>query len=163
MSVTIRDATREDLPVILGFIRELADYEHLLDDLEADEENLAAALFSPSPRVFSLIAERDGAPVGHALWFYSFSTFRGRHGIWLEDLFVRPEERGRGAGRALLAALAQRCVREGLTRLEWSVLTWNEPSIRFYEALGAVSLGDWAINRLAGAPLAALADEARGV
>ena len=147
----LRPATAADAPLILALIRELADYERLLGEVDATEDGLRAALFGPAPRVFCDIAEWQDASdagltdagladdgtqgprtaAGFALWFYNFSTFRGRHGIYLEDLFVRPAFRGRGIGRALLAGLAARCVREGLARLEWSVLAWNEPALVF--------------------------------
>jgi GNAT superfamily N-acetyltransferase len=118
---------------------------------------VARDLFGPAPRVFCDIAEADGEPIGFALWFYSYSTFRGRHGIYLEDLFVRPEARSQGAGKALLKGLAQRCVHEGLGRLEWAVLDWNAPAIGFYDAMGAQALDDWIVRRLTGEALARLA------
>lgn len=158
----IRPAQPADLPTILALIRDLAVYERLLDQVDADESLLGAALFGREPRVFCEIAEwrAPGAtPVaaGFALWFYNFSTFRGRHGLYLEDLFVRPEHRGRGIGRALLVQLARRCVREGLARFEWAVLDWNEPALRFYESLGARGLKEWIPHRVTGAELEALA------
>lgn len=158
----IRPAQPADLPTILALIRDLAVYERLLDQVDADEALLGAALFGREPRVFCEIAEwrAPGAtPVaaGFALWFYNFSTFRGRHGLYLEDLFVRPEHRGRGIGRALLVHLARRCVREGLARFEWAVLDWNEPALRFYESLGARGLKEWIPHRVTGAELEALA------
>ena len=158
--VAIRPARADDSALVYGFIRELAEYESLLDQVEASEADIAAVLFGPSPRAFCDIAEVDGKPVGFALWFYNLSTFTGRHGIWLEDLYVRPDARRAGAGRALLAALAQRCVDEGLTRLEWAVLDWNEPAIRFYDRLGAQTRSEWLIRRLTGEALAALAQGA---
>ena len=158
--LTLRPATADDIPVILALIRELADYEKLLHEVEATEPALRAALFGASPRVFADVAQwQDGsanAIVGFALWFYTFSTFRGRHGIHLEDLFVRPNHRGRGIGRALLVNLAQRCLREQLGRLEWSVLDWNAPSIAFYKKLGAVSHPEWVLQRVTGEALAQL-------
>ena len=158
----IRPAQPADLPTILALIRDLAVYERLLDQVDADEALLGAALFGREPRVFCEIAEwrAPGAtPVaaGFALWFYNFSPFRGRHGLYLEDLFVRPEHRGRGIGRALLVHLARRCVREGLARFEWAVLDWNEPALRFYESLGARGLKEWIPHRVTGAELEALA------
>jgi GNAT superfamily N-acetyltransferase len=150
VSVTIRPARRDEAPLILALIRELAAYERLLDEVEASQETLGAALFGPEPRIFCDIAEWAGEPVGFAIWYYTFSTFQGRHGIYLEDLFVRPEQRGRGLGKALLEQLAQRCRDEGLGRLEWSVLDWNEPSIGFYRSLGAEPIAGWARYRLAG-------------
>ncbi len=115
------------------------------------------ALFTPNPRAFCDIAEADGEAVGFALWFYNYSTFKGRHGLYLEDLYVRPEARGKGAGKALLARLAKRCIDEGLFRLDWCVLDWNAPSIAFYDSLGAETMDDWIIRRLTGEPLRRLA------
>jgi GNAT superfamily N-acetyltransferase len=157
-SVAVRPATPADAGLIYGFIRALADYEKLLHEVVATEADVAGALFGASPRVFCDIAEVDGRRVGFALWFYNYSTFRGRHGIYLEDLFVVPEARGLGAGKALLRRLAQRCVEEGLARLEWAVLDWNAPSIAFYDSLGASAQTDWIVRRLTGEPLRALAD-----
>jgi GNAT superfamily N-acetyltransferase len=157
--LSIRPATPADAALVLAFIRELAAYERLAHEVDATEESLAAALFGDSPRVFAEIAEWQGEPAGFALWFYNFSTFRGRHGIYLEDLFVRPAFRGHGIGRALLRHLARRCVAEGLPRLEWWVLDWNEPAIRFYRSLGAVPMDEWTVHRVAGAALETLAAE----
>ena len=140
----------------MAFIRDLAEYEKLLDDVSATPADIERALFAPQPRVFCDIAEWDGAPAGFALWFYNFSTFRGRHGIYLEDLFVKPVFRGNGIGKALLVGLAQRAVKEGCARVEWSVLDWNEPSINFYKSLGAVPLEEWTIFRLTGDALQSL-------
>jgi GNAT superfamily N-acetyltransferase len=156
VGVTIRPAAPADAALIHGFICELAEYERLSQAVEAGEADVARALFGPNPRVFCDIAEADGSPVGFALWFYSYSTFSGRHGIFLEDLFVRPEARRQGAGKALLQNLARRCVTEGLGRLEWAVLDWNAPAIRFYDALGAETLGEWIARRLTGEALAKL-------
>jgi GNAT superfamily N-acetyltransferase len=153
MSLAVRPAAPADAALILALIRELADYERLSHEVDASEELLAAALFGPNPRVFCEIAEWNGEPAGCALWFYSFSTFRGRHGIYLEDLFVRPAFRGNRIGKALLAKLARRCAEEGLTRLEWGVLDWNEPAIAFYRSLGAVAMEGWTKNRLSGEAL----------
>lgn len=152
--LVIRPATPADAGVIMAFIRELADYERLSHAVEAD---IARDLFGASPRIFCDIAQADGAPIGFALWFYNYSTFKGRHGIYLEDLFVRPAERGRGAGKALLRRLARRCVDEGLGRLEWAVLDWNAPSIAFYDAMGAEAMKEWIVRRLSGEALAKLA------
>jgi len=157
MSLTVRPATPADAPVVHGFVLALAEYEKLSHEVEAVEADIAKALFGPSPRLFCDIAEVAGAPVGFAVWFYSYSTFTGRHGIYLEDLFVVPEARGQGAGKALLKALAQRCRAEGLTRLEWAVLDWNAPSIAFYDSLGATAKTDWITRRLAGQALESLA------
>lgn len=153
MGVTIRDAVRGDAPVILDFIRALAEYERLAHEAVATTADIERELFGPSPRVFCQLAEVDGKPAGFALWYYTFSTFQGRHGIWLEDLFVNPEMRGSGVGKALLADLAQRCVREGLGRYEWNVLDWNQPSIDFYVSQGAIFLDDWRRCRVTGEAL----------
>ena len=155
--LVIRPAAPTDAGLILGFIRGLADYEKLLHEVVATEADVVRDLFGEHPRLFCDIAEADGAPVGFAIWFYNYSTFMGRHGIYLEDLFVVPEARGLGAGKALLRALAQRCAAEGLTRLEWAVLDWNAPSIAFYDSLGASAKTDWITRRLTGAALAELA------
>ncbi len=155
--ITIRDATPADVGLIHGFIRALADYEKLLHEVVASEADVARALFGEGPRCYCDIAEQDGAPVGFALWFYNFSTFEGRFGIYLEDLFVVPEARGAGAGLALMRRLAQRCRDEGLKRLEWAVLDWNAPSIAFYDALGAAAKTDWITRRLSGEALERLA------
>lgn len=157
MGLTIRPAVAADAAVIHGFIRDLAEYEELLHEMQASQADIAAMLFSANPRGFCDIAEADGTPVGFALWFYNLSTFTGRHGIYLEDLYVRPEHRGLGAGKALLASLARRCVDEGLTRLEWAVLDWNAPSIAFYDSLGAAAKTEWITRRLSGEALAKLA------
>jgi GNAT superfamily N-acetyltransferase len=153
----IRPAAPSDAAVIYGFIRELAAYEQLLDQVQASEAGIARVLFCDQPRAFCDIAERGGAPVGFALWFYNLSTFTGRHGIYLEDLYVRPEARGAGAGKALLAGLARRCVEEGLSRLEWAVLDWNASAIGFYDRLGAGTQSEWVVRRLSGEALARLA------
>lgn len=156
-AVRVREAGPDDLATIHGFILDLAAYERLAHEAQATLADLERDLFGPAPRVFCDIAEIDGAPVGFALWFYNYSTFRGRHGIWLEDLFVRPERRGAGAGLALLKALARRCADEDLARLEWSVLDWNTPAIGFYDSLGALAMDEWTTRRLTGAALEALA------
>ena len=156
--IAIRPAKPGDEALVCAFIRDLADYERLLHECEATEGTIGAALFGPSPRVFCDIAEADGTPAGFALWFYNFSTFRAKHGMYLEDLFVRPEFRGRGIGKALLVHLAQRAIREGCARFEWSVLDWNEPSIAFYRSLGAKPLSDWTMFRVDGEALAHLAE-----
>jgi GNAT superfamily N-acetyltransferase len=151
--IRIRAATQADAAAVYSFIRDLAEYERLIDDVDATPANIDEALFGPNPRVFCDIAEWAGAPAGFALWFYNFSTFRGRHGIYLEDLFVRPAYRGKGIGKALILNLAQRAVRENCARVEWSVLDWNEPSIKFYESLGAIAMEEWTIYRLTGSAL----------
>jgi GNAT superfamily N-acetyltransferase len=157
MTITIRRSGRADTPLIHALIGELAAYERLAHEVEATESDVEQALFGPNPRAFAEIAEWDGKPAGFALWFYNFSTFRGRHGLYLEDLFVRPEFRGKGVGKALLRHLAGRCVSEGLARLEWWVLDWNEPAIRFYRSLGAVPMEDWTVQRVTGDALIRLA------
>lgn len=154
--LAIRPARPDDAALVLALVRELAEYEKLLEEAVAEESDFALVLFGPNPRVFCDVAEWDGAPVGIAIWFYSFSTFRGRHGIYLEDLYVRPDYRGRGVGKALLAGLARRCVDQGLARLEWSVLDWNEPAIVVYKALGARDMDGWTVHRLAGEALETL-------
>jgi GNAT superfamily N-acetyltransferase len=151
--VHIRAASASDAATVHAFIRDLAEYERLLDDVDATPGDIEAALFGPNPRVFCDIADWQGAPAGFALWFYNFSTFRGRHGIYLEDLFVRPAYRGHGIGKALVLNLARRAVREDCARVEWSVLDWNEPSIKFYESLGAIPMEEWTIYRLTGSAL----------
>jgi GNAT superfamily N-acetyltransferase len=157
MSMTFRAADPADAPLILALIRELAEYERLSHEVDATEAMITAALFGPNPRVFCDIAEWDGAPAGLALWFYSFSTFRGRHGIYLEDIFVRPVFRKKGIGKALLANLARRCIAENLPRLEWGVLDWNEPALAFYRTLGAEAMDGWTKHRLSGEALLKLA------
>ena len=153
MAVTIRDAARSDAPLILQFIADLAEYERLSHEAKATVVDLERELFGPSPRAFCQIAEWNGAPAGFALWFYTFSTFEGRHGIWLEDLFVNPQMRGHGIGKALLVDLARRCVREDLRRFEWAVLDWNQPSIDFYTRQGATFMDDWRRCRVTGEAL----------
>lgn len=161
MTSHVRPARPEDAPLVFALVRELADYERLSHEVDATPEMLADALFGEEPRVFCDIAEWHGQPVGFALWFYSFSTFRGRCGIYLEDLYVRPSARGRGLGKVLLGALAKRCIAENLARLEWSVLDWNEPSIAFYRQQGAVLLDGWTTCRITDAALWRLADQGR--
>jgi len=154
---TLRAATPGDIDLVLAFIGELAAYERLAHAAVATAADIEAALFCDHPKAFCDLAEVAGEAVGFALWFYNFSTFVGRHGLYLEDLYVRPQARGSGIGRALLRRLAQRCVGEGLGRLEWAVLDWNAPAIAFYDSLGSVSMDDWRIRRLDGAALRALA------
>ncbi|MFA7263935.1 MAG: GNAT family N-acetyltransferase [Caulobacter sp.] len=157
MSLTVRPAHPGDAPAMLAFILALAEYEKLRHEADLTLWDVEMSFFGVAPRVFCDIAELDGRPVGFAVWFYSYSTFRGRHGIWLEDLFVDEAARGHGAGKALLAGLARRCRDEGLPRLDWSVLDWNAPSIAFYDSLGAEALDGWTTRRLTGEPLARLA------
>ena len=155
-ALLIRPAIQADAALIHAFIRELAAYEKLLDDVLATPDDIGRALFAPVPRAFCDIAEWEGQPAGFALWFHNFSTFRGRHGIYLEDLFVEPAFRGHGIGKALLAHLARRAVADGCARFEWSVLDWNEPAINFYKSLGAVAMDEWTIFRLSGDALTRL-------
>ena len=158
MSVEIRRARPGEAGLVLSFVRELADYEKLLHELEASEADIDAALFCDNPRLFCEIAEWQGEAVGFAVWFFNFSTFSGRSGIFLEDLFVRPSHRGKGIGKAMLVHLARECVANGWSRLQWSVLDWNTPSIEFYKSLGAVLMDEWTICRVSGPALAALAE-----
>lgn len=155
--VAIRGATASDVPIMLRFVRELAAYERALDAVEASEAMLHAALFGARPYAEAVLAEVDGVPVGFALFFHNFSTWTGKPGLYLEDLYVSPQARGRGAGKALLAHLAGLAVERGCGRFEWAVLDWNEPAISFYKSLGAVTMGEWRINRLTGEALQALA------
>jgi GNAT superfamily N-acetyltransferase len=155
--LAIRPAAPADAALILGFIRELAEYEHLTHQVRATLADIERDLFGPVPRAFCDIAEVGGEPVGFTVWFYNYSTFEGRAGIFLEDLFVRPAARRNGAGRALLRRLARRCVDERLGRLEWAVLDWNRPAIEFYDALGAEAKTEWIVRRLTGEGLARLA------
>ena len=157
MSLTIRRARPDEAGLVLSFVRELADYEKLLHEVEATEAAIAEALFGANPRLFCDLAEWNGEPAGFAVWFVNFSTFSGRHGIYLEDLFVRPALRGKGIGKALLSGLAQECVANGWSRLQWAVLDWNAPSIAFYKSLGAVMMDEWTVCKVAGAALTALA------
>lgn len=160
MTVAIRSALPTDTALILQFIRDLAEYEKLLHEAQASEADLARELFGEAPKVFCELAFLDDQPAGFALWYYTFSTFQGRHGIWLEDLFVSPALRGSGIGKALLANLAQRCVRQGLGRFEWAVLDWNQPSIDFYTAQGAVFMDAWRRCRVSGDALTRLGSAA---
>jgi GNAT superfamily N-acetyltransferase len=157
VSLAIRAARRDDSALIFALVRELADYEKLSGEVDATEEMIAAVLFCDSPRLYCDIAEWEGQPAGFAVWFLNFSTFRGRHGIYLEDVFVRPDFRGRGIGKALLTRLARRCVDEGWTRFEWAVLDWNAPSIAFYKSIGAQVMDEWKICRLSGEALSRFA------
>jgi GNAT superfamily N-acetyltransferase len=158
----IRSATTADVPTIARLIRALAEYERLTHALEFDEESLRQHLFGPRPYAEVLLAEDSGQVVGYALFFHNYSTFRGRPTIFLEDLFVEPVHRGKGHGKALLAALAQLAVERDCARLEWTVLKWNEPSVQFYNALGAEPLDEWTIYRLTGNALTALANRNTG-
>jgi GNAT superfamily N-acetyltransferase len=157
MTVSIRPATRADVPLILALIRGLADYEKLAHEVVATEDALASTLFGEPRRAEVAIAEIDGATAGFALFFHNYSTFLAQPGVYLEDLFVLPEMRGRGAGKALLVHLARLAVDRGCGRFEWTVLDWNEPAIGFYRSLGAVDMKGWQLNRLTGDALRALA------
>jgi GNAT superfamily N-acetyltransferase len=153
----IRRIEQSDLDRAVALVHELADYEKAPDECHLTVEQLRAALFGPSPALFGHVAEDGGEVVGVALWFLNFSTWRGVHGIYLEDLFVRPANRGSGLGRALLAALARECVDRGYGRLEWSVLNWNTPAIGFYRSLGAVAMDEWTVFRMTDDALSTLA------
>lgn len=161
MSQSIRPAVRADLPLIAALIRELADYEKLADEVRFDEAVLGDHLFGPRPMAEVIIGEVDGVAQGFALFFHNFSTFEGRPGIYLEDLFVRPAARGGGLGKALLAHLAKLAMERGCARLEWWVLDWNEPAIGFYRKLGARPMDEWTTMRLDGEALAQLGATAR--
>lgn len=154
MSLSIRRAEPTDSALVYALVRELAEYENLQHEIVAMPEDIAAALFAPEPRVYCDIAEWNGEPAGFAVWFLIFSTFSGRFGLYLEDIFVRPPFRRRGIGTALLKRLARHCVEKGYARFEWAVLDWNAPSIAFYESLGATVMHEWKLCRLAGEPLA---------
>lgn len=156
--IVIRSAGRADVPVILGFINDLAEYEHMSDQVVATPELLEEWIFDKG-RAEVLLAELDGKPVGFALFFHNFSTFLGRAGIYLEDLFVRPEARGHGAGKALLRKLAGVALERGCGRLEWACLDWNAPSIAFYKAQGAEPMEEWTTYRLTGESLRRMAGE----
>jgi GNAT superfamily N-acetyltransferase len=155
--VTLRLASRDDVPLILTFIRELAQYEREPDAVQTDEATLATNLFGAQPGAEVVIAEVDGQPAGFALFFHNFSTWLGRRGLYLEDLFVRPEYRGRGVGQVLMAYLAKLAVERDCGRFEWSVLDWNTPAIDFYRRLGAAGMDEWTVQRVTGEALHALA------
>ena len=150
MNVQIRAADRGDAVLIVSFIRKLADYEKLLFEVDCTQEAVVDAFFGDRPHVFCDLAYWNGEPAGFAVWFYNFSTFRGRHGIYVEDLYVEPDHRGKGIGKSLIGHLAGRCRQESLPRLEWRVLNWNSPSIAFYKSLGAVPMADWTVYRMSG-------------
>lgn len=156
--ISIRAAERADVPQILAFVRELAIYEKALPEVVATEALLETSLFGPKANVGAVLCERDGVAIGFAVYFFNYSTWLGRNGLYLEDLFVTPEARGSGAGRALLVYLAQVAVEGDCGRFEWSVLDWNTPAIDFYESLGAVAQSEWIGYRLEGEALAQLAD-----
>ncbi len=156
-ALILRSATAADVPHILAFIRELAEYEKLAHEAVADEVRLATQLFGEHPAAEVVIAEVDGQPAGFALFFHNFSTFLGQRGLYLEDLYVRPQYRGLGLGRRLMVHLAQVAVARGCGRFEWSVLDWNTPAIAFYHNLGASPLDEWTVQRVSGDALRALA------
>ncbi len=157
--IRIEPATERDIPLVLSFIKALAEYERLADAVAATEESLRETLFGPRARAEIVIAHTGGEAAGFAVWFHNYSTFLGRAGLYLEDLFVLPEWRRRGVGHALLGHLASVAVARGCGRLEWSVLDWNEPAIRFYRNLGARPMDEWTVFRLAGDALKRLASE----
>jgi GNAT superfamily N-acetyltransferase len=156
----IRPARPGDAPAIVGLVGDLAEYERARHEVQMDATMLDAALFAPEPAVFAHVVDLDGEIVAFALWFLTFSTWVGRHGIYLEDLYVRPEHRGGGWGRALLATLARLAVERGYGRVEWAVLDWNEPALGFYRSLGAVLMDEWTVHRLTGESLRRLAAHA---
>ena len=156
-AITIRPGTAADSALIYQFVCELAVYEKALSEVTTTEANLREVLFGERPRAFSLVCEMDGIPVGFAVYFYNFSTWLGKYGLFLEDLYVSPKFRGSGAGRALLQYLARQALEEGCGRFEWNVLDWNEPSIAFYESCGAVAMSEWVGYRLQGDALEAFA------
>ena len=157
--LNIRPATRADAPVIASLVRELAEYEKLLDEAKATAQDFLRELEAPNPVIHVLIAEWDGEPAGFALYFFNFSTFVGRPGLYLEDLFVRPAQRKHGIGRALLRALARVAEQRGCGRMEWAVLDWNEPALRFYKSLDARQMNEWIIHRLTPVEIEKLAAE----
>jgi GNAT superfamily N-acetyltransferase len=156
----IRPARAGDVPAIYRLVRDLAEYERSLHRVSAGEDDLRQSLMADQPAVFAHVAEHDGEVVGFALWFLNFSTWEGKHGIYLEDLYVRPDMRRHGHGRALLSELARMCTDLGYSRLEWGVLDWNSPALDFYASLGAVPMDEWTVHRLTGPALRALASAA---
>jgi GNAT superfamily N-acetyltransferase len=146
--VSVRPIRPDDVPAVVGLVRELAEYEKAAHEVRLTEQQLHDRLFGEAPALFGHIAEVGGQVVGMALWFLNFSTWRGTHGIYLEDLYVQPAHRGRGLGRELLRTLAGVCVERGYSRLEWAVLDWNTPSIEFYKAAGAVPMDEWTVFRM---------------
>jgi GNAT superfamily N-acetyltransferase len=156
----IRPARPGDVPAIHRLVRELAEYERSVDQAVASQDDFRRGLFGERPAVFAHVAEHDAVVAGFALWFLNYSTWTGRHGIYLEDLYVTPELRGHGYGKALLAELARICAERGYARFEWAVLDWNAPAIGFYRALGAAAMDEWTVHRLAGPALHALAAQA---
>ncbi len=155
--VTLRDAVPGDEALVAQFVRELAEYENLLHEVRGTEADFRRALFGKPPRAWALFAEIDEQPVGFAVWFYSFSTFAAKPGLYVEDVFVAPEHRGRGIGRMIFCDLARRALDEGCGRMDWSVLNWNAPAIGFYRSIGARAVDDWTVQRLDGDVLRAFA------
>lgn len=156
----VRRVSEADVPVVVDMVHELADYEQAAEECHLTADQLHAALFCEAPALYGHVAEADGEIAGYALWFLNFSTWRGTHGIYLEDLYVRPRHRGTGLGKALFEELARECVRHGYARFEWWVLNWNTPAIRFYEAAGAVPMDEWTVYRLTGDALEAVGNTA---
>lgn len=157
-TVSIRVATADDAALILRFIRELARYEKAASSVQTDEAGIRASLFGPTAKAHALICESNGAAIGYAVYFYNYSTWLGRNGIYLEDLYVSPDSRGSGAGKALLQHIARIAVAENCGRFEWSVLDWNEPAIKFYEAAGAKPQSEWTVYRMEGEALRTFAE-----
>jgi GNAT superfamily N-acetyltransferase len=156
-ALAVRPARADDVADLVSLVRELAAYERALEQAIATEADFTRDLFGPSPRVHALVADVDGTLIGYAIYFLNYSTWLGKHGLFLEDLYVRPAHRGLGAGTALLRALAQECVDHGYGRFEWSVLDWNEPALGFYRSLGANAMDEWTVQRLTGDALGRLA------
>lgn len=159
--IRYRDAVPGDVPLILELTRELADYERLDHEVTATDQDIATSLFGPQPRAQVIIAEVDGAPAGQAVWYYTYSTFVGRPGLFVEDIYVRPAYRNMGIGRGFFRLFAARAVAEKCGRIEWAVLDWNAPSIAFYRSLGAQKMDGWTLYRLTGRAIGALLDQAR--
>ena len=159
MSLSIRRAEPADAALVYELVCALADYEKLRHEVDATPEEISKALFAPEPRLYCDLAEWNGEAAGFAVWFLNFSTFRGRHGIYLEDVFVKPDFRGRGIGKALMRHLARTCVDNGYARFEWAVLDWNAPSIAFYQSIGAEIKGEWKVCRMSGPALAKFAGQ----
>jgi len=159
VSLSIRRAEPADAALVYELVCALADYEKLRHEVDATPEEIAKALFAPEPRLYCDLAEWNGEAAGFAVWFLNFSTFRGRHGIYLEDVFVRPDFRGRGIGKALMRHLARTCLDNNYARFEWAVLDWNAPSIAFYESLGAEIKGEWKICRMSGPALSRFSEQ----
>lgn len=156
--INIRNATKEDTTILLHFIKALAEYEKLLHEVVADENTIGKWLFCDAPKAYAIIVEWDGRPIGFALYFYNFSTFLGKAGIYIEDVFIEPEYRGKGAGKAVFQYMARKAVAEGCGRLEWWVLDWNQPAIDFYTSIGARPMDEWTVQRVDGDALIKLSN-----